>query len=74
MGFLLAFIVMSFLIALFMPKSAIPEGNTNTPSLDGFTMPTADRSRVIPEVYGTTLIKSGNLFVSSKVRYKTIWE
>ena len=73
MEFLLDFIVMTFLIALFTPKSQIPEGNTNTPSLDGFTMPTADRSRVIPEVFGTTLIKSGNLFISSQVRYETIY-
>ncbi len=59
MFFLLGFILAAALVVLFMPKGKIPESNTNTPSLDGFEAPTSDRTRVIPEVFGTTLIKSG---------------
>lgn len=72
MFFLLGFVLAAALIVLFMPKGRIPESNTNTPSLDGFEAPTSDRTRVIPEVFGTTLIKSGNLFATTKPRYKAI--
>ena len=72
MFFLLGFILAAALVVLFMPKGKIPESNTNTPSLDGFETPTSDRTRVIPEVFGTTLIKSGNLFATTKPRYKAI--
>lgn len=72
MFFLLGFILAAALVVLFMPKGKIPESNTNTPSLDGFEAPTSDRTRVIPEVFGTTLIKSGNLFATTKPRYVSI--
>lgn len=72
MFFLLGFVLAAALVVLFMPKGRIPESNTNTPSLDGFETPTSDRTRVIPEVFGTTLIKSGNLFATTKPRYKAI--
>lgn len=71
MAFILGFILMAFLIKLFTPKPEIPEGEN--PSLDGFKQPTADKGRVIQEVFGTTLIKSSNCFAASKPNYESIY-
>ena len=62
--FLLFLVIVLLIMVLLMPTPTIPNAGAN--GLDDFDFPTADSSRAIPELYGTSwtfgnLIWYGNL-------------
>jgi len=69
--FIIGLILAVVIAVVFTPTPQMPQAQM--PNLDNFVSPTADESRVVQEVFGTTLIRGSNCFFFDNLRNEIIY-